>query len=197
MLKISRSTAGRIVTLTGSALALAMTFGTSIASAQATAAPAILAVGTAAPDFTLKTVTSAGLTAKPFKLSEHKGETVVLAFFPKARTSGCTTQMTAYRDQYATLMKGGKKVTLIGISTDSDTTLTSWAKDASFPFMFGSDEDKAVGTLYVAASAQNHKRIVYVIDPTGKITYAAPFKQLAAEAYTDLGAAIDKATSMH
>ncbi|MFN9966086.1 MAG: redoxin domain-containing protein, partial [Lysobacteraceae bacterium] len=47
-----------------------------------------LKVGDVAPDFTVTTVTAKGVDAKPFKLSEHKGETVVLAFFPKARTSG-------------------------------------------------------------------------------------------------------------
>jgi peroxiredoxin Q/BCP len=191
MLTVSRSTARRIATLTGTALTVAMMFGASVASAQG--APAILAVGTMAPDFTIKSVTENGLTAKPFKLSEHKGETVVLAFFPKARTSGCTTQMTSYRDQYADLMHGGKKVTLVAISVDPDSALTSWAKDAKFPFMFGSDENRAVGVKYGASAGTGyHKRIVYVIDPAGKITYAVPFQQLAAEAYTKLGEAIDQ-----
>ena len=86
----------------------ALAFG-SAASLTAQAAPAApaanaLKVGDAAPDFTLLTVTKNGLEAKPFKLSEHRGETVVLAFFPKARTSGCTTQMKAYRDQYAQVL---------------------------------------------------------------------------------------------
>ena len=88
-----------------------------------------LKVGDAAPDFTVTTVTAKGVDAKPFKLSEHKGETVVLAFFPKARTSGCTVQMESYRDKYADLFKGGKKVTLVGVSVDPDTALVSWAKD--------------------------------------------------------------------
>ncbi len=51
-------------------------------------APAPLAVGTVAPDFTLPAATPAGVSAKPFRLSEHLGQTVVLAFFFKARTSG-------------------------------------------------------------------------------------------------------------
>jgi peroxiredoxin Q/BCP len=187
--------------IAGSALALAATFGSAVVHAQgapATAAPALLTVGDAAPDFTIRTVTAAGLTAKPFRLSEHKGETVVLAFFPKARTSGCTVQMEAYRDKYASLMHGGQKVTLVSISVDPDSALTSWARDAHFPFMFGSDEDRAVGMKYGASVGTGyHKRLVYVIDPAGKISYATPFKQLAAEAYTELGAAIDKSASGH
>lgn len=201
MLRASRSATRNA--FTRNALALAATVavfslaGSSTVAAQAVAGTGALAVGQMAPDFTLKTVTSAGVTAKPFKLSEHKGETVVLAFFPKARTSGCTTQMTSYRDQYATLMNGGQKVTLIGISVDPDTALTSWAHDAKFQFMMGSDEDKAVGEKYGAATARFHSRILYVIAPDGKISYvASPFKQLDAAAYTDLGAAIDKAAGM-
>lgn len=196
MLTVSRTTARRISLVAGSLFSLAAG-ALHAQGAAAPAAPTLLAVGSAAPDFTLKTVTSAGVTAKPFKLSEHKGETVVLAFFPKARTSGCTVQMEAYRDKYATLMKGGNKVTLVSISIDPDTALISWAKDAHFPFMFGSDEDKAVGQKFGAATARFHSRIVYVIDPKGKITYATPFKQLAEEAYTELGSAIDKASSNH
>ena len=196
MITVSRLTARR-ARVCASAVAASALFGTAALSAQAAPGVDGLAVGAMAPDFTITTVTQAGLTAKPFKLSEHKGETVVLAFFPKARTSGCTMQMEAYRDQYATLMNGGQKVTLVGISVDPDTALTSWSKDAKFPFLFGSDVDKAVGQKYAAATARAHQRILYVIAPDGKISYvAAPFKQLDAVAYTELGAAIDKAAGV-
>ena len=153
-----------------------------------------LKVGDAAPDFTVTTVTAKGVDAKPFKLSEHKGETVVLAFFPKARTSGCTVQMESYRDKYADLFKGGKKVTLVGVSVDPDTALVSWAKDAKFPFHFAADTERKVGVAYGAnAGIGYHKRHLYVIDPQGKIAYiTTPFNQLSADAYTQLGDAITK-----
>ncbi|MEP6834144.1 MAG: redoxin domain-containing protein [Gemmatimonas sp.] len=193
MMTASRSTTIRA--LVASAVAASALFGGSALSAQAVAGVDGLAVGAMAPDFTITSVTRAGVAPKPFKLSEHKGETVVLAFFLKARSPGCTAQMTSYRDQYATLMKGGQKVTLVGISIDPDTALAAWAKDAKFQFVFGSDVDKAVGTKYGAATARVHQRILYVIAPDGKISYVAnPFKQLDAAAYTDLGAAIDKAS---
>ncbi len=171
-----------------------------LSSASAQAAPAVnaLKVGDMAPDFTVTTVTSAGVESKKFKLSEHRGETVVLAFFPKARTSGCTTQMEAYRDQYAQLFMGGKKVSLIGVSIDPDTALISWAKDANFPFRFGSDVDAAGGTAFGANNApgRGHKRHLYVIDPMGKIAYInTPFLQMSADAYTTLGTAIAQAGS--
>ena len=182
------------------ASALAISFGAVALQAQAPAAPAApnaLKVGDAAPDFTLVTVTKNGLEAKPFKLSEHRGETVVLAFFPKARTSGCTTQMKAYRDQYAQVFQDGKKVSLIGVSMDPDSALTSWAKDEQFPFRFGADTDRAVGLAYGANLGTGaHKRHLYVIDPKGKIAYiATPFLQMSADAYGALGAAVATAGS--
>ncbi len=154
-----------------------------------------LKVGDVAPDFTVTTVTAKGVDAKPFKLSEHKGETVVLAFFPKARTSGCTVQMESYRDKYADVFKGGKKVTLVGVSIDADTALISWAKDAKFPFHFAADTERKVGVAYGAnAGTGYHKRHLYVIDPQGRIAYiTTPFNQMSADAYTDLGSAIGKA----
>jgi peroxiredoxin Q/BCP len=154
-----------------------------------------LKVGDMAPDFTVTTVTAKGVDAKPFKLSEHKGETVVLAFFPKARTSGCTVQMESYRDKYADVFKGGKKVTLVGVSIDADTALISWAKDAKFPFHFAADTERKVGMAFGANAGTGwHKRHLYVIDPQGRIAYiTTPFNQMSADAYTDLGSAIDKA----
>lgn len=103
--------------------------------------------------------------------------------------------MEAYRDQYATLFNGGKNVTLIGISVDPDTALVSWMKDANFPFIFASDGDGAVGTLYGAYIPANKidNRSLYVIGPDGRIAYKAqPFRQSSADAYTELGDAIDK-----
>jgi peroxiredoxin Q/BCP len=156
-----------------------------------------LKVGDMAPDFTVTTATAAGVDSKPFKLSEHRGETVVLAFFPKARTRGCTTQMEAYRDQYADVFMGGKKVTLVGVSGDPDSALVSWAKDAKFPFKFAADTDLQVGVAYGANPGSGmHKRHLYVIDPKGKIAYVAtPFLQMSADAYKDLGTAVSTAAS--
>jgi peroxiredoxin Q/BCP len=184
----------RVMAVALSAAALSFSIG-SFASAQAAPAATALKVGDAAPDFTVTWVTAAGNEAKPFKLSEHKGETIILAFFPKARTSGCTMQMHAYRDKYAEVFKSGKKVTLVGVSIDADTALVSWAKDDNMPFHFAADVDRAVGVAYGAnAGTGFHKRYLYVIDPKGKIAYVAtPFLQASEEAYTNLGAAISQA----
>jgi len=196
MSMLSRSAARSFAVAAFSVVATAA--ATSVASAQAApaAAPAVnataLKVGDVAPDFTVAAVTAAGLDAKPFKLSEHKGETIVLAFFPKARTGGCTMQMHAYRDKYNEMFKGGKKVTVVGVSIDEDSALTSWAKDDKIPFHFAADVDRKVGVAYGASMGTGyHKRFLYVIDPKGKISYVAtPFRQASEDAYTELGAAV-------
>lgn len=150
-----------------------------------------LKVGDSAPDFTVTTVSKAGVDAAPFTLAAHRGEVVVLAFFPQAGTPGCTTQMEAYRDRYAALFKGGQKVTLVGVSTDDTDDLTGWARKKNFPFRFAADGNKTVGKAYGASGLLWHKRHLYVIDPQGRIAYIArPFNQMSEDAYAALGTAI-------
>ena len=168
------------------------------AAARAQAAPAVAPagpeVGQMAPAFTINVIGKEG-AAKPLTLASLRGQTVVLAFFPRVRTSGCTTQMESYRDKYAELFRSGQKVTLIAISTDASADQQAWAKDANFPMLFGSDVGGPVGSLYGAFMSGNgiDNRYLYVIDPDGKVSYAAkPFKQMVETAYTDLGAAIAK-----
>jgi len=171
-------------------LVLALAVGAAPLTAQT------LKVGDLAPDFTVTTVTKTGVETAPFKLADHRGEVVILAFFPQAGTPGCTTQMEAYRDRYAALFKGGQKVTLVGVSTDDTDDLTGWARKKNFPFRFAVDEDKRVGKAYGASSMLWHKRHLYVIDPQGRISYIArPFNQMSEDAYTALGAAIAAAGS--
>ena len=103
--------------------------------------------------------------------------------------------MEAYRDQYATLFNNGRKVVVIGISTDPDTAQFSWARDAGFPMLFASDPNGKVGMQYGAWDDKNKldNRSLYVIDPEGKIAYKTqPFRQSSAAAYEELGAVIDK-----
>jgi peroxiredoxin len=103
--------------------------------------------------------------------------------------------MEAYRDQYATLFNNGRKVVVVGISVDADTTQASWARDSEFPILFASDTAGRVGAMYGAYDEKNKtdNRSLYVIAPDGKIAYKVqPFRVLAADAYTELGDAIDK-----
>jgi thioredoxin-dependent peroxiredoxin len=105
--------------------------------------------------------------------------------------------MEAYRDQYAKLFKNGDKVVVLAISTDPDTAQSSWARDAHFPMLFGSDTGMAVGKLYGAANAKYHidLRYLFVVGPDGRITHRmVPFNVLAGKDYTELEAAVDSAS---
>jgi peroxiredoxin Q/BCP len=104
--------------------------------------------------------------------------------------------MEAYRDQYATLFRNGNKVVVLAISTDPDTAQYSWARDAHFPMLFGSDTNMAVGKLYGAANEKNRidLRYLFVVGPDGRITHRmVPFNVLSGAAYKELQAAVDSA----
>lgn len=180
------------------ALALGATASTLDAQAPAAAAPAAVAgpqVGDLAPDFSLPGATRYGLLQAPVRLSELRGQTVIVAFFPKARTSGCTVQLEKYRDDYATLFNNGRKVVVIAVSADADTTLASWARQADFPFVLASDRDGAMGSAYGAWMAQQKidNRFLFVVGPDGKVAYAArPFRVMVQDSYTDLAAVVDR-----
>jgi peroxiredoxin Q/BCP len=99
--------------------------------------------------------------------------------------------MEAYRDQYATLFNNGKKVVVLAVSVDPDTTLNAWARESSFPFLFGSDTNQVVGKLYASTRDKLDSRNLFVIGPDGRITYRViNFNVLSADAYTDLGKAV-------
>lgn len=102
--------------------------------------------------------------------------------------------MEAYRDQYATLFNNGHNVVVLGISVDPDSTLLAWAKQSSFPVVFVSDADAKASRLYQTYNEANKMdaRHLYVIDKTGKITYKTAFRVMAADAYTELDAEVDK-----
>ncbi|SRR5579883_847771 len=105
--------------------------------------------------------------------------------------------MEAYRDQYATLFKNGRKVAVIGISVDADTTLANWARESDFPIVFASDSGSAVGKIYGAFDEKNNvdNRSLFVVAPDGRVTYVAkPFKVLAPQSYSDLAHAVEKAS---
>jgi peroxiredoxin Q/BCP len=102
--------------------------------------------------------------------------------------------MDAYRDQYATLFRNGRKVVLLAVSADSAAELASWARDKQYPFRFLSDPDGTAGRLYGAWEPKYRldNRTLYVVGRDGKIAYvAAPFQEIDPKAYEDLKAAID------
>src|SRR5574343_889228 len=104
-----------------------------------------LAVGTQAPDFTLKTKTADGL--KDIKLSDHFGkEQVVLLFFPLAYTGVCTQEMCDISGGLGGYANLG--ATVYGISVDSPFTHEAWAKANGIKVTLLSDLNKAVTKAY-------------------------------------------------
>ena len=167
-------------------------------SVSSTAAQDAPAVASMAPDFTRSGATRYGPLEAPVTLSEFRGKTVVLAFFPKARTKGCTIQMESYRDKYLELFNGGKDVVVMGISADPDSALVSWAREADFPVLFVSDTEGKVGSLYGAWNAERKydTRALFIVGPDGMITYSVPnFNVLSADAYAELATEVTKARS--
>ena len=91
-------------------------------------------VGETAPEFTLPWATrdSAGPADQPFRLAHQRGKVVVLAFYPRDFTSGCTAEMRTFTDQYDLLF--GEGVEVVGISVDSLATHVSFAASLNAPF---------------------------------------------------------------
>lgn len=129
-------------------------------------------VGQRAPDFSLPWSSREVTGGDPwFSLSAHRGRVVVLAFYPRDFTSGCTAEMKTFADQYAELF--GEGVVVAGISTDSLTTHRRFAEELGLPFQLLSDPDQAVARKYGSADANgNNRRTVYVVGKDGKVTYS-------------------------
>lgn len=105
--------------------------------------------------------------------------------------------MDAYRDQYATLFRNGRKVVLLAISVDPAAELASWARERRYPFRFLSDSGGIVGKRYGAFESKYRmdNRTLYVVGPDGRIRYvAAPFQEIDPKSYEDLRIAIEKAS---
>jgi peroxiredoxin Q/BCP len=108
--------------------------------------------------------------------------------------------MEAYRDQYASVFRGGRGVTVIGISDDSVEELGSWAADADFPVLFAQDEGHTVAESYglgLRTSGNIASRSVIVVGPDGKIAWVTErFREIDPTAYDELGAEVDRVAPM-
>ncbi|SEN41470.1 peroxiredoxin Q/BCP [Luteibacter sp. UNCMF331Sha3.1] len=124
------------------------------------------AVGDKAPDFRLQDQKGDWHT-----LETHKGKWLVLYFYPKDFTAGCTTEVCTYRDDTVKLHKAGAVV--LGVSLDDVKSHAEFAEKYHVPFPLLSDADSAVAQKYdVLSSMAGHKyarRETFLIDPQGKI----------------------------
>ena len=131
-----------------------------------------LKVGEHAPDFTAFTKPK-----EPFRMADHIGEQpVVLLFVPMAFSSTCTREMCTVAEDYASYSNLGAQV--FGISVDSPYVNQKWAEECGAAFPILSDFNKEATQAYDVMRADLNglkgvaDRAVFVIDTSGKITYA-------------------------
>jgi peroxiredoxin Q/BCP len=124
-----------------------------------------LDVGDTAPDFTLEG------TEGPFTLSEHRGERVVLLFYPGDDTAVCTKQFCAYRDAGDEMAELG--ATFVGISTQDMTSKESFKSKYGLTTQLLADDDAAVSQAYgiYAKRFDMAKRTLFIVDEEGKIAH--------------------------
>ncbi|MEQ9236903.1 MAG: peroxiredoxin [Coleofasciculus chthonoplastes F3-SA18-01] len=123
-----------------------------------------LSVGDKAPAFTAKD--DAGNTVS---LSDLAGKTVVLYFYPKDDTPGCTKEAQSFRDNYAEYQ--GKDMVVLGVSMDDETSHKQFKEKYGLPFQLLADPDGTLTKAYDVEGGGYSKRVTYVINGEGTITY--------------------------
>jgi len=126
-----------------------------------------VSVGDLAPDFTLPDQTGA-----PVRLHDLVGrKNVVLYFYPKDETPGCTIEARAFRDSYEQF--SAKDAQVVGVSSDSVRSDRRFAQRYELPFQLLSDRDGAVRRLYGVEKTLGllPGRVTYVIDQTGVVRH--------------------------
>ncbi len=131
----------------------------------------MLKVGDKAPEFTVN-----DQDGEPVKLSGLRGSKVVLYFYPRDMTPGCTAEACNLRDNYSTLKKKGYEI--LGVSTDSEKSHRKFIDKEKLPFRLLADTEKTIHNAYgtwVEKSMYGRKymgtaRVTFVIDEKGIIT---------------------------
>ncbi|AXY67305.1 thioredoxin-dependent thiol peroxidase [Thermosynechococcus sichuanensis E542] len=141
-----------------------------------------LIVGAIAPPFELSDA-----TGQPVRLSDFQGQWVILYFYPRDNTPGCTKEACAYRDVSATL--GDRNVVILGISPDSVASHAKFQQKLDLPFRLLADVDTSVAQAYGSYGPKKFMgkeylgvyRDTFLIDPTGKI--AAIYRRVKPDAH--------------
>ena len=128
---------------------------------------ATISVGRRVPDFVIPT------TAGEFRLSEQRGGNVVIYFYPRDNTPGCTLEGSDFRDLAAAFRRA--RTTILGVSTDSLESHRRFRDKMRFPFALGSDEDHAIASRFAVWRQKNMygrkmmgvERSTFLIDAAG------------------------------
>jgi peroxiredoxin Q/BCP len=99
-------------------------------------------------------------------LEQYQGSWVLLYFYPKDNTPGCTKEACSFRDAYVELKK---KLVLLGVSADSQASHQKFAQKFSLPFPLLVDDKKKIIQAYGADGLIMPKRVSFLINPQGKI----------------------------
>jgi peroxiredoxin Q/BCP len=135
----------------------------------------MLKVGDKAPEFTAETDAGTKVSLKDFR-----GKKVVLYFYPKDDTSGCTREACSFRDNHKAVLAQGAVV--LGVSTDSVDSHASFKKKYDLPFPLVSDPDQKIVTAYgvwqekslMGKTYMGTVRTTFIIDEQGKISHIFP-----------------------
>ncbi len=125
-------------------------------------------IGNLAPDFTLM-----GSDGKEHKLSDYRGKKVILYFYPKDNTPGCTTEACDFRDNINKI--NTLNAVVLGVSKDNLNSHNKFIEKFNLPFVLLSDEDKVVCDLYDVIKEKNMygkkvlgiERSTFIIDENG------------------------------
>lgn len=124
----------------------------------------VLSVGTIAPDFT--TTDDEGKTVS---LSDFKDKVIVMYFYPKDDTPGCTKEAQSFRDNYAQYQ--GKEIVVFGVSMDGQASHRKFKEKYGLPFQLLVDSDGEITKAYDVDGGGHSKRVTYIIGAEGKINH--------------------------
>ena len=113
-------------------------------------------------------------------MSDFKGQHVILYFYPRDNTPGCTKEACAFRDEFAQFKKEGAVV--LGVSTDSVKSHNKFVDKFKLPFLLLADEDKKIAQAYgvwgqksfLGRKYMGTHRVTFLIGPDGKIKKSWP-----------------------
>ncbi len=123
--------------------------------------------GTSAPDFNLP-----DQKGEHHTLSQYRGRYVLIYFYPKDDTPGCTAEACTIRDMYTEFERGNVKV--LGISADTTESHEKFSEKYQLPFTLLADPEKQVIDMYGARGVLMTKRISYLVSPDGIIAKTYP-----------------------